>query len=192
MHTKRTLSRIATIATLALAAALLSSPLLARDKADRFAIKGTATVTYVVDGDTMDVSADSQESWNDLRAEAYRAQESYQRDMNVDRTFKPQGNSFRVRIGGIDTPESVHRDKRKNTPEGKIASNYAKSIIDGKRVNYACWEIGYYGRPICSIYTDQMDFATAMMEAGHTEYVTKYGRHPFWHDHYRQVKIKND
>lgn len=40
-----------------------------------------------------------------------------------------QGNSFRVRLIGIDTPESVHPDEEKNTESGTVASEYTKSRL---------------------------------------------------------------
>lgn len=38
---------------------------------------------------------------------------------------------LRVRLIGIDTPESVHTDSTKNTPEGVEASNYLKALLEG-------------------------------------------------------------
>ncbi len=40
----------------------------------------------------------------------------------------------KVRLIGIDTPESVHRDESKNTREGKIASQRLKGYLEGKHV----------------------------------------------------------
>lgn len=44
------------------------------------------------------------------------------------------GKIERVRMLGIDTPESVHPDASKNTQEGKIASNYTKKLLENKSV----------------------------------------------------------
>ena len=40
-----------------------------------------------------------------------------------------EGKDTYVRLIGIDTPESVNPDESKNTPEGKIASDYTNSLI---------------------------------------------------------------
>lgn len=40
------------------------------------------------------------------------------------------GSEEKLRLIGVDTPESKHPDKSKNTKEGIIASDYAKSIAD--------------------------------------------------------------
>lgn len=37
---------------------------------------------------------------------------------------------LRVRLIGINTPESVHSDASKNTPEGELASNYLKEFLE--------------------------------------------------------------
>ena len=41
---------------------------------------------------------------------------------------------YTVRLVGVDTPESVHPNKEKNTIEGKIASDYTKSRLQDKNV----------------------------------------------------------
>ena len=41
---------------------------------------------------------------------------------------------YTVRLVGVDTPESVHPNKEKNTVEGKIASDYTKSRLQDKNV----------------------------------------------------------
>ena len=40
-----------------------------------------------------------------------------------------KGSLLRVRLIGINTPESVHTDASQNTPEGKEASNYVKELL---------------------------------------------------------------
>ena len=39
------------------------------------------------------------------------------------------GDEFRVRLIGVDTPESVHPDEERNTPEGTEASDFTKSYL---------------------------------------------------------------
>ena len=36
---------------------------------------------------------------------------------------------FKVRLDGIDAPESVHSDSTRNTPEGVVSSDYLKSFL---------------------------------------------------------------
>jgi len=152
-------------------------------------VQGAGTVTYVVDGDTMFIRADSQDTFSELYRRAQRAIPKSADSADIDDVFRPGQNTFKARIGNINTAESEHRDKSRNTRAGKVASNYAKDLMSNKRVKYACWDTGYYLRPICSVWTEanSMDFATVMIEAGHSSYSTKYGKHPFWHDHYKKL-----
>lgn len=58
------------------------------------------------------------------------------------------GKEEKLRLIGIDTPESVHLDKKKNTKEGKIASEYTKSRLEGRdiKVEFDVQERDKYGR----------------------------------------------
>ena len=42
----------------------------------------------------------------------------------------PDGNRLRVRLTGINAPESVHEDESKNTEEGRQASAFMKELLD--------------------------------------------------------------
>ena len=44
------------------------------------------------------------------------------------------GVETKVRLIGVDTPESVNRNEEKNTEEGTIAANYTKELLQGKNV----------------------------------------------------------
>lgn len=48
--------------------------------------------------------------------------------LNID------GQKMRVRLIGIDTPESVAEDKSRNVKEGKIASEYTKNLLENEKV----------------------------------------------------------
>ena len=45
------------------------------------------------------------------------------------------GKKERVRLLRVDTPESVHPDKKRNIPMGIVASDYAKKRLSGKNVD---------------------------------------------------------
>ena len=64
------------------------------------------------------------------------------------------GTETKVRFIGVDTPESVNPDESKNTPEGKIASDYTKSLLSGKSVylEYDVETTDDYGRTLAYIY----------------------------------------
>ena len=64
-----------------------------------------------------------------------------------------QGKETYVRFIGIDTPESVNPDESKNTPEGKIASDYTKLIIsDEVYLEFDVTTRDDYGRLLAYVY----------------------------------------
>lgn len=66
------------------------------------------------------------------------------------------GSETRVRFIGVDTPESVNPDESKNTPEGKIASDFTKNLLTGKTV-YLEYDVDPnddYGRTLAYVYLD--------------------------------------
>lgn len=66
------------------------------------------------------------------------------------------GIETKVRFIGIDTPESVHQDESRNTPEGKTASEFTKKLLTGKQV-YLEYDISTeddYGRTLAYVYLD--------------------------------------
>lgn len=64
-----------------------------------------------------------------------------------------EGQETRVRLIGIDTPESVNPDESKNIPEGKIASDYTKSIItDYVHLEFDQQKYDNYGRLLAYVY----------------------------------------
>lgn len=66
----------------------------------------------------------------------------------------------KVRLIGIDTPESVHPDKDKNTEYGKVASAYSKERLDRKTVYLEkdVSETDRYGRLLRYLYLEDGTF----------------------------------
>lgn len=59
------------------------------------------------------------------------------------------GEEYRVRLIGVDTPESVHPDSSKNTEEGMLASDYTKNLLKNTETLYLQKDISdtdKYGR----------------------------------------------
>ena len=63
-------------------------------------------------------------------------------------------NGMHLRLIGIDTPESVHPDKSRNTEAGKTASAFTKAKIEGKTVYLEkdVSETDKYGRLLRYVY----------------------------------------
>ena len=74
-------------------------------------------------------------------------------------TFVLEGGQ-RVRLIGVDTPESVHPDKSKNTEFGKEASAFAKEALEGKRVilEKDVSDTDRYGRLLRYVYLEDGTF----------------------------------
>lgn len=66
------------------------------------------------------------------------------------------GADVKVRLLGINAPESVHADESKNTEEGRIASAYLKDLLEGKEVfvEYDVEALDQYGRILAYVYLD--------------------------------------
>jgi len=60
----------------------------------------------------------------------------------------------RVRLIGVDTPESVHPDSFRNSPEGIEASDFVKSVLGGSSVflEYDISERDRYDRLLAYVY----------------------------------------
>lgn len=75
-----------------------------------------------------------------------------------------EGNREKVRLIGIDTPESVHADTSKNTEWGTYASDYTKKLLtyqDTLYLEYDEDETDQYGRTLAYVWlteeTDNLD-----------------------------------
>lgn len=84
------------------------------------------------------------------------------------------GKEERVRLIGVDTPESVHPDKEKNVPYGKIASQYTKDSLEGKAVGLELdvQERDKYGRLLGYIYLDGIMYNKTLLAEGHAKTAT--------------------
>ena len=80
-----------------------------------------------------------------------------------------KGKKERVRLSGINSDESVHPDKTKNTEFGKIASEFTKKRLEGKEIilEFDVQERDQYGRLLAYVYladTNEMYNKTLVME----------------------------
>lgn len=81
---------------------------------------------------------------------------------------------YGVRLIGVDTPESVHPNKKKNVPYGKIASNYTKERLEGKKVilKKDVQARDKYGRILAFVYIDGKMYNEELIEEGHAKIMT--------------------
>ena len=103
----------------------------------------SATVTRVIDGDTIEVKL-------------------------------ADGTTEKVRMIGIDTPESVHPDASNNTEFGTIASNYTKSQLLNKKVmlEFDVGERDQYNRLLAYVYKDSLMYNAKLAAEGYAHQMT--------------------
>lgn len=88
------------------------------------------------------------------------------------------GKLEKVRLLRVDTPESVHPDKKQNVPLGKVASEYTRKKLIGKYIDLAFeGELrDKYGRLLSYIFVEGTNFNLDLVRQGLSPYYTKYGK----------------
>lgn len=78
----------------------------------------------------------------------------------------------RVRLIGVDAPESVHPDPERNTPQGKAAAQYAKGLLEGQQVwlEYDQEPLDHYGRTLAYLYLPSGEMVQELLlESGYAQ-----------------------
>lgn len=89
-------------------------------------------------------------------------------------TIDLNGIEEKIRLIGIDTPESVHPDEDRNVEYGKIASEFTKKQLLEQEVylEYDVQERDKYGRILAYAYIDDRMFNKTLLEEGHAKVAT--------------------
>lgn len=84
------------------------------------------------------------------------------------------GKDEKLRMIGVDTPESVHNDLEKNVPYGKVSFDYTKDMLEGREVwlEMDVEERDRYGRLLAYVYLDGEMFNRMLLEEGHATIIT--------------------
>lgn len=97
------------------------------------------------------------------------------------------------RVAGINTPESVHPDESRNTPEGEVASRTMKQLFpEGSDVSVNQHEIDRFGRRVSSVKRNingvEIDWGLVALDQELSQYYIQYGSHsdPMLHDQYKE------
>ncbi|MBW2648477.1 MAG: thermonuclease family protein [Deltaproteobacteria bacterium] len=100
------------------------------------------------------------------------------------------GKYEKIRFLCVDTPESVHPDKRRNTPMGKVASIYTGNHLAGKYVDleFEGKRRGYYGRLLAYVFIDGENFNVELVRQGLSPYYTKYGLSQKYDQEFREAE----
>jgi micrococcal nuclease len=76
---------------------------------------------------------------------------------------------LRIRMWGIDAPETPKGAKFPGQPFGTEAEAYLKQLVEGKRVKVEIYQIDRYKRLLSTIFLDGKDINLVMIEAGLAE-----------------------
>jgi micrococcal nuclease len=83
------------------------------------------------------------------------------------------GTRTRLRLIGVDTPESVAGDTERNTPYGAIASDYVKELLEDTQIylEYDLEREDSYGRTLAYVYLEDRVtmLERLLLENGHAE-----------------------
>ena len=103
--------------------------------------------------------------------------------------LEKNGKTYKVRLIGVNTPESVHLDKAKNTKEGKIASEFTKNKLTGKTVDieFDVSPTDKYGRYLAYLYVDGYSYNEMLLEEGMAE-VMMYAPNVKYKELYKQIE----
>ncbi|MFH1762123.1 MAG: thermonuclease family protein [bacterium] len=96
-------------------------------------------------------------------------------------------NGEKVRLLCVNTPESVHPRRNKNSQEGIIAGKYTQTRLEGKAVDLKCEtakKYGRFGRLLAYCFIDGKNFNLELVEKGYSCYYTKYGKSEYYHDEF--------
>ena len=101
-----------------------------------------------------------------------------------------KGKNEKVRLLCVNTPESVHPDKKQNIPMGKVASDYTKKKLKGKYVDleFEGPFRGRYGRLLAYIIVDGVNFNMELVRQGLSPYYTKYGLSQRYDGEFREAE----
>ena len=101
-----------------------------------------------------------------------------------------KGKNQKVRLLCVNTPESVHPDKKQNIPMGRVASDYTKKRLKGKYVDleFEGPFRGRYGRLLAYIFVDGINFNLELVRQGLSPYYTKYGLSQGYDQDFREAE----
>ncbi len=103
------------------------------------------------------------------------------------------GKHEKVRLLCVNTPESVHPDKKQNIPMGKTASIYTQKKLLGKHIDLEFEGNrlrGNYGRLLAYVFVDRRNFNIDLVRQGLSPYYTKYGKSQKYDAEFRTAEKK--
>lgn len=127
---------------------------------------------YINSGNSSTSTSDNTSSDNsNISSELYKVVRVVDGDTLI---IDYNGTEERVRLIGVDTPESVHPDKEKNTEFGTTASNFSKDLLTDKyvKIELDVQERDQYGRLLAYIYLDDVMVNKLLLQEGYAKVAT--------------------
>ena len=96
-----------------------------------------------------------------------------------------EGTKFKIRLYGIDAPETVKVNRRTGTvskpgqPYGEEAYHSLESKVLGKRVTVQIVDVDRYGRMVAILYLDHRDINRDMVQEGYVWAYREYLHGPY-------------
>lgn len=104
----------------------------------------------------------------------------------------------KLRVSNIDTPESVHSNEERNTPEGKVASDFMKQVLPlGSKVETVQQDQDAFGRKVSDVYRDingvKVNMGLVALDQEFSQYYVEHGKHPdpTNHEQYKEYYSKD-
>lgn len=84
------------------------------------------------------------------------------------------GTEKKIRLIGVDTPESVHSDASRNVPYGEISSSFTRNALEGQLVSleYDVESTDQYGRVLAYVWLGDEMFNKTLLREGHAVLAT--------------------
>lgn len=82
-----------------------------------------------------------------------------------------EGKEERLRLIGLDAPESVHSDPERNVPYGSISAEFTREQLEGQEVTleFDVQERDQFGRLLAYVYLDGELFNELLIREGHAK-----------------------
>ncbi len=130
----------------------------------------------------------SDDKENDLQLHEYKVVRVVDGDTFV---IDYNGTNEKVRLIGVDTPESVHPNESKNTEEGLKISDYSKSRLSGKvvKLELDVQERDKYGRILAYVYIDGKMYNKELLELGYAK-ISTYPPNVKYVDDFKEIQSK--
>ena len=128
---------------------------------------GWVTSSYIGDRAPGPLTGTSPTAKTPLRAEDGRVERVA--DGDTITVITPNQTKLRIRLLGIDAPETPKGAKFPGQPYGPEADAYLKRLVEGKQVKVEIHGVDRYKRLLSTIFMDGQDINRAMIEAGLAE-----------------------